>query len=174
MRLQQQNQTPMLAVNIKIFKFRFFFWKLVTFISQNRWTKRLFPCDRHPSPHTTSQLILRRFQALVSALKDLPQGARHALRTCLLEWEAGRLPARHLVDFVRSIAWQSRALSSLKPTWDLAASTTACQLLSAQEMLVGPFPVAYFSPVSQHSKQARSAPPPSVSPHFTNPRRRHC
>jgi hypothetical protein len=89
-------------------------------------------------------------QAIASALSDLPQGGRHALRSCLLEWEAGRLPSQHLVAFVRSIAWQSPSLTCLRPCnqSDTAADslagdpngsgTTACELLSAEDMQVTP------------------------------------
>ena len=82
-------------------------------------------------------------QALADALLDLPQGARPALRTCLLEWDANRLPARHLVDFVRSIAWQSRSLSSLRPCSEPAQAASSCQLLSPHEMLARIRPVTF-------------------------------
>ncbi len=72
-------------------------------------------------------------QALASALLDLPQGGRHALRSCLLAWEAGRLPSRHLVAFVRSIAWQSPTLAHLRPCHGTAIDDWN-ELLSAKDM----------------------------------------
>jgi hypothetical protein len=51
-----------------------------------------------------------------------------------VEWNAGRLPAQHLVEFVRSIAWQSRALTQLFATsWTVSPP---CELLSAADMQV--------------------------------------
>ena len=86
-------------------------------------------------------------QALASALSDLPQGGRHALRSCLLEWEGGRLSSQHLIAFVRSIAWQSPSLAHLRPNradadaacWDGGSSekgSPMCELLSAEDMQV--------------------------------------
>ncbi len=81
-------------------------------------------------------------------MSDLPQGGRHALRSCLLEWEAGRLPSQHLISFVRSIAWQSPSLAHLRPCNRAGAAAadwagdpgspggTTCELLSAEDMQV--------------------------------------
>jgi hypothetical protein len=76
-------------------------------------------------------------QVLIDALAELPQGGRHALATCLVEWNAGRLPAKRLVDFGRSIAWQSHALTQLFSNARTAgAESSACELLSAADMQV--------------------------------------
>ena len=71
-------------------------------------------------------------QALSSAIVELPPGCCHALLTCLCEWEHGRLPSRHLIAFVRSIAWQSPALAHLRPC---VASEAPQELLSRDDML---------------------------------------
>ena len=76
-------------------------------------------------------------QGIMDALGELSQGCCHALSTCLVEWNAGRLPAQHLVEFVRSIAWQSQVLSELFASpQTLAAQSQACELLSAADMQV--------------------------------------
>ena len=92
MRHQQQNQTPMLAVNIKIFRFRFFFWKLVMFISQNRWTKRLFPSARHPSSTFNITIDLAAFPGPVLGPERSPPGSE-ACATDLLVGMGGRSPS---------------------------------------------------------------------------------
>lgn len=72
------------------------------------------------------------WQALLSAVSELPMGGSHALLTCLQEWEGGRLPSSHLVSFARSIAWQSPSLYYLRPLDEVYSSTA--ELLSPAEM----------------------------------------
>ena len=80
-------------------------------------------------------IATHRRQALASAMSELPAGCGHAFLTCLREWEAGRLPAAHLVGFVRSVAWQSPALLHLRPSESGGGAPCGrAELLSPAEM----------------------------------------
>ena len=105
--------------------------------------------------NSSYQLLTIAAQALSSALYDLPQGGRHALRACLVEWQNGRLPSQHLLAFVRAIAWQSPALFHLRP--DGGVKTAAghlpaegtFELLSPEEMLVSACMIAALQTASK-------------------------
>ena len=71
-------------------------------------------------------------QALLEGMDQLPKGCRHTLITCLLEWAANRLSENNLIIFVRSISWQSSALSGLF----IHCQVQDGQLLTHEEMAV--------------------------------------
>jgi len=95
------------------------------------------------------------------ALHDLPEGARLACIKCVSAWRMGHLDAQSLLQYLRSVAWQSSALQqceALAPACvskglsrDLSAgeeagahSETECELLSEEDMasmMGGSFPV---------------------------------
>ncbi len=72
---------------------------------------------------------------MVVSLNELPQGAKHALKTCLAEWSGQRLSEKHLLNFIKSISWQSAALFKL---FNDSSHTKVeeCELLTEQEMMV--------------------------------------
>ena len=72
---------------------------------------------------------------MVDALNELPQGANHALKTCLTEWAGQRLSEKNLLNFIKSISWQSAALFRLFNDRS-HTEVEECELLTEQEMMV--------------------------------------
>jgi hypothetical protein len=71
-------------------------------------------------------------QAILDGLDQLSNGCRHTLITCLVEWAADRLSEKNLIIFIKSISWQSTALSGLF----LHGQSEACELLTLEDMTV--------------------------------------
>ena len=68
----------------------------------------------------------------MNGMDQLPQGCRHTFVTCLAEWAGNRLSDNNLINFVKSISWQSAALSGLF----IGFKAEDDQLLTQEDMAV--------------------------------------
>eukprot|EP00281_Chroomonas_sp_CCMP1168_P025165 CAMPEP_0206233358 /NCGR_PEP_ID=MMETSP0047_2-20121206/11941_1 /ASSEMBLY_ACC=CAM_ASM_000192 /TAXON_ID=195065 /ORGANISM="Chroomonas mesostigmatica_cf, Strain CCMP1168" /LENGTH=299 /DNA_ID=CAMNT_0053657225 /DNA_START=84 /DNA_END=983 /DNA_ORIENTATION=+ len=115
-------------------------------------------------------------QALVVAMAELPQGARHTLATSLMSWRAGRMSEGQVVAFLRSVAWQSPALraalgedrtKAVQPEQELLTAADLSELLlSAPSSPQRSFSTFTLRPVARLGASPPQSPalPPQIPP----------